>query len=96
MNSRSIRNKFLELLTYVSIEKPDVILVTETWTKFSKQINKKLSERDSLSEYLIEGYILFYNERLEVEGGGLFTYVKDNLKPVEITLNPKLNVYGLN
>ena len=40
INARSIRNKFVELKSYVSLEKPDIIFKTETWVKISVQNNK--------------------------------------------------------
>ena len=83
INARSLRNKFLELQSYVSLENPDIIFITETWVKFSVQDNK-FNQRDSLSEYDLQGYILFHYERKGTEGGGVFVYVNEVLKPNEM------------
>ena len=48
INARSIRNKFLELKSYVILEKPDIIFIKEKWVKISVQ-NNKFSQRDSLN-----------------------------------------------
>ena len=82
-NVRSIRNKFLDLVAHVETEKPELVVLTETWVKISAQANKKLSERDSIAEYQIDGYTLFVYERLGLEGGGIFLYVSDSLQPRE-------------
>ena len=70
VNPRSIRNKFVELKSYVSLEKPNITFITETWVKFSVHINK-FSQRDSLSEYYLKGYSLFQYERKGTKGGGV-------------------------
>ena len=61
-NARSLRNKFEELRAYVSQEKQDIIFITEILVKISVQ-NNRFSQRDSLNEYYLEGYILFQYER---------------------------------
>ena len=79
INARSLRNNFLKLQSYVSLENHDIIFITETWVKFSVQDNK-FSQRDSLSEYNLQGYILFQYEKKGTEGGGVFVYVNEVLK----------------
>ena len=54
----------------------------ETWVNISVQ-NDKFSQRDSLSEYYLEGYNLFQYERKGIEGSGIF-YVNEVLKPNEM------------
>ena len=83
INATSLRNKFLELQSYVSLEKPDIIFITETWVKISLQDNK-FSQRDSLSEYDLEGYTLFQYERKGAEGSRVFVYVNEVLRPNEM------------
>ena len=39
-NARSKRNKFVKLKSYVSLEKPSIIFITETWVKIFIQNNK--------------------------------------------------------
>ena len=91
-NARSIRNKFYELLSHITEEEPDIVFITETWVKFSVQKNSKYSCRDLLCEYQIDGYSLFYYERLESEGGGVFTYIKDYLNPIEVRIKENTNI----
>ena len=79
INTRSLRNKFLELQSYVSLEKPDIIFITETWVKISLQDNK-FSQRDSLSEYNLEGYIVFQYEGKGAEERGVFVYVNEAVR----------------
>jgi exonuclease III len=94
-NARSIRNKFADLLTYVNFENPDLIFITETWLKFSIQNNKKYSQRDLKSEYEIKDYTIFYHERQEFEGGGVLTYAKNYLNPVEVNLKEDNDVESI-
>ena len=55
----------------------------ETWVKNSVQ-NNKISQKDSLNEYYLEGYILFQYELKGTEEGGVFFNVNRALKPNEI------------
>ena len=44
-NAKSLRNKFAEIKVYVSLEKPDIIFITETWIKIYVH-NNKFSQKD--------------------------------------------------
>ena len=70
MNARSIRNKVNEFKSYVEAEDLDIIIVTETWVKYSRVEGNTFSERDQLSEFQINRYELFSYERKGREGGG--------------------------
>ena len=61
INTRSIRNKFVELKSYVSLGKPDMIFITEIWVKISVHI--KFNQSYILNDYYLEGNILFRYER---------------------------------
>ena len=52
----------------------------QIWIKTSVQ-NNKFSQKDSLNEHYLEGYILFQYEQKETKGGGVFVYVNKVLKP---------------
>ena len=77
-NARSIRNKFTELQSYVTDENPDIIIVSETWTKFANVQGNKFSQRDFIDEYKIMGYELFSYDRKFIEGGEYFFMSKKN------------------
>ena len=57
-NAKSLRNKLYEFAGYVTEESPDIVVVTETWCKFSKVEGNAFSERDHINEYKIQGYEL--------------------------------------
>ena len=75
-NARSIMNKRDELITYATSEKPDIISITETW------IN--ISDKHLISEVNIPGYNAFLTCRENKRGGGVITYIKDNISATEI------------
>jgi hypothetical protein len=79
LNARSIRNKFKELQALVKINNWDVIGITESWLK--------LKDKDFIGEYNLEGYKIFNKDRASTKpGGGVLIYIKENLFPVEITV----------
>lgn len=68
-NARSIINKFEELELYVKDEKPDIIGITEAWTR----------EQIGDSEINLNGYTLFRRDRGgEKMGGGVLLYVNSD------------------
>ena len=64
---QSLRNKKLQLTTYATIEKPDIICLTETW----------VTESDNLTEFQLPDYNLFHYCRSKKKGGGVFIFVKN-------------------
>ena len=68
-NLRSILNKFDDFVSEVSLDKPDIIGVTETW----------LHGDVSSSEIHIPGYVIFRQDRVDTlngRGGGVVLYIK--------------------
>ena len=47
-------------------------------------IDNKFSQSDSLNEYYLEEYTLFQYEGKGTQGGGVFIYVNEVLKPNEM------------
>ena len=84
LNARSLRNKINEFKGYVSLEQPDIIVVTETWVKLSKVDGNIFSERDSKQEYQIDGYDFYYYDRKYIEGGGVIIYSKSSLNAIQL------------
>ena len=72
INARSIRNKFLELETFVASEDYHIVGVSESWLN--------TESRDFLAEYHLPGYSLFSCERKYRSGGGVLLYVKNSLQ----------------
>ena len=70
-NSRSVRNKIDLLRGLASVERPEVIAITETWID--------TEGRDFKSEFEIEGYNVFHKDRKGRTGGGVAIYVDDSL-----------------
>ena len=71
-NARSIRNKFLEFVALLTLERPDLVAVTESWVR--------TSDRDFEGEYAIPGYQLYHRDRTDRAGGGVMLYIRDSLK----------------
>ncbi len=71
-NCRSLRNKIDLLRGKACVENFDIIAVTEAWI----DINSK----NFLSEFKIEGYKLFHEDRKGRKEGGGVIYVKDTLR----------------
>ena len=70
-NSRSVRNKINLFRGLASVERPEVIAITETWID--------TAGRDFKSEFEIEGYNVFHKDRSGRTGGGVAIYIKDSL-----------------
>ena len=68
-------------------ENYDVIGITETWLN--------LENRDFLAEYKLPGYTIFEKSRTDKKGGGTLLYVKEHLKPVQLTKPQIPNVDSL-
>ena len=71
-NARSLRNKFLELVSLVNSQDFDIVCITESWV--SEKFNN-----DLLIEYDIEGYKKFLYQRDTRQGGGVILYVREDL-----------------
>ena len=69
MNARSIVNKVPELEAYVYETSPDIILITEAWT------------RDGVSnaEISLKGYNVIRKDRKDRIGGGCLLFTKEHL-----------------
>ena len=87
VNARSLRNKFEDMEEVVFSENYDVIGITETWLN--------LENRDFLAEYKLPGYTIFEKSRTDKKGGGTLLYVKEHLKPVQLTKPQIPNVDSL-
>ena len=70
-NAMSLRNKFKELESLVTLHDFDIVCVTESWV--SEKFNK-----DILSEYELQGYSGYFYERDNRQGGGVVLYVKSS------------------
>ena len=82
-NARSLRNKINEFKAYIDQEEPDIIVISESWTKFSKVEGNNFSKRDSIYEHQVDGYEMLYYDRKLNKGGGVVIYAKCSLNPVE-------------
>ncbi len=71
-NSRSLKNKMDFLRRKACIEEFDIKSLTETWVD--------TASKNFLSDYEIEGYQLFHEDRNGRRGGGVAIYVKDTLR----------------
>ena len=69
INARSIVNKVPELEAYVYEMSPDVILITESWT------------RDDVgdAEIALKGYNIIRKDRRDRTGGGCLLFVREHL-----------------
>ena len=65
-------NKINELRAIASIEKPDIICISESWLNFE--------HRHLKAEFIINGYKLFSTDRnTGRKGGGVILYIKDSI-----------------
>ena len=71
-NARSIRNKFLEFVAILTLERPDLVAVTESWVR--------TSDRDFEGEFAVPGYQMYHRDRTDRAGGGVLLYVRNSLK----------------
>jgi len=70
-----VTNKLDYLRAEVQVIDPDIIAISESWTK----------ESVSDSELNLTGYTLFRKDReLDINGGGVLLYVKDCLNASEV------------
>ncbi len=72
-NARNIIPKGDELLAYFATEEPGVIAITETWANYSHL----------MTEFSIEGYESFLNNRDHKKGGGVICCVQSPLSALE-------------
>lgn len=66
-NSTSLNNKINELSIIAEVEKPDVMLISETW--FNEESIRN-----------VDGYAIYYKDRNNRIGGGVCIYIRDNIK----------------
>ena len=77
INAWSIINKFDEFLATINCYHPDIVGIVESWTT-----NEILD-----SELIVPGYLLFRQDRpTNRHGGGVLLYVKECLKPIQISV----------
>ena len=67
LNARSVVNKQPEISTFVEINKPDLLIITETW------LHSDIPD----SEIKLPGYQLLRMDRENKNGGGCIMYFKD-------------------
>ena len=67
-NARSLRNKFQELVSLVTLHKFDIVCISESW------VSEKFNQ-DILTEYDISGFNRYSYERETRQGGGVILYV---------------------
>ena len=86
-NARSIRNKFLEFVALMALERPDLVALTESWVR--------TSDRDFEGEYAIPGYQMYHRDRASRAGGGVMLYVRDSLKVGNIATSTEHEFLGV-
>lgn len=86
-NARSIRNKFQEFVAVLTVEKPDIVAITETWVHTSR--------RDFEGEFHVPGYLMYHRDRSDREGGGVMLYIKESLKVCNTITSPNYEVLGV-
>ena len=65
-NARSVLSNFVEFKRCVSVKKPHIICLTETWL-------------DVHSKFKLEGYTIFRKDRPDRRGGGIAVLVKNTI-----------------
>ena len=81
LNTRSIRNKWLEFQAMITTEPVEIIGITETWVD--------TAGRDFEGEYRLPSDSLFHQDRAGRAGGGVMLYAKRHLNPIQIpTVTP--------
>ena len=86
--ARSLKNKLSEFGAIVSIENPDMIAVTETWT--NSELNK--------AEFELPGYRLEWSHGLDTSvgrGGGAAIYVRQDIPYRKIELSNDGNEFNI-
>ena len=77
LNARSVRNKFSELRPFIQCNRPDVVVITESWLR-----------DDEKSVYNINGYASFFDCRQSsTRGGGVAVYVSERCGASEVSVN---------
>ena len=75
-NARSTILKRSHLLTHARTEKPDFIMITESWLN--------IRDKHLLAEVAIPGYNVFEKCRTEKNGGGVLIYAKNAIEATKI------------
>ena len=73
LNTRSVRNKAIQLCDYITDEDLDIVALTETWLKEN-------SDRDIIGDLVPEGYDFISVPRTTGSGGGVGLLFKSQLK----------------
>ena len=76
-NARSIILKRNHLLIHAREEKPDVIMITESWLN--------VRDKHLTAEAAISGYNMFEKCRSEKAGGGVLLYVKHGINVIKLS-----------
>ena len=85
LNARSIVNKMGELRLMVEDVEPDIIGITETWTKPDM----------GNAEFSLKGYQMFRKDREVRRGGGVALYIKQSIQQgLKLTLAPSPEASG--
>ena len=79
ININGINNKFTELQQLTKEESPDIITIQET----------KLTSKTKRCH--LQGYSTIRKDRIDKNGGGLITYIKDSIPFSELDYKPKEN-----
>ena len=77
LNARSIVNKMGELRLMVEDVEPDIIGITETWTRPDM----------GNAEFSLKGYQMFRKDREVRRGGGVALYIKLSIQAYEFQIN---------
>ena len=74
LNARSIISKKNELDIMVDDIKPHIIGITESWAH----------NNITYTELGLEGYVIFWKDRIGKKGGGVLLYIKENIPAYEV------------
>ena len=77
LNARSLVNKMGELRLMVEDVEPDIIGITETWTRPDM----------GNAEFSLKGYQMFRKDREVRRGGGVALYIKQSIQAYEFQIN---------
>ena len=86
-NAQSIRNKMDEFRALITVEKPEIVGITETWIH--------TDTRDFVGEFELPGYSMFKKDRINKQGGGVMLYVREYLNPLDCKLDVDHEVLGI-
>jgi len=75
INAHSILNKLDELQATIAVLNPDIVGITESWA------HENILE----VELSMPGFDLFRCDRVNNKGGGVFLYVRSELRPIAFT-----------